>query len=206
MAINLTLSVALEGFLNYKTATGKSPHTLANYRSTSKSSRCSSRIIRNLRPSPVLICSIHFSDLNLKVNSVRLRGKGSGRDGMERLTYFSKRTSQALWKYLLPRLETIRENEVVFVAGEASEQNELDRNALRKMLSRLGERAGVANVHPHRFRHTFAINCLRNGGDVFTLQALLGHSSLEMVKRYARVAQADCEASHRTSPVDNWKL
>jgi len=66
---------------------------------------------------------------------------------------------------------------------------------------------GVADCHPHRFRHTFAIEYLRNGGNVLALQASLGHSSLEMVRVYARVAQADLENGHRVaSPVDNWRL
>ena len=73
------------------------------------------------------------------------------------------------------------------------------------IVSGMGKRAGVANARPHRFRHTFAVQFLRNGGDIFTLQMLLGHSSLEMVKHYAKLAAIDAEQAHRkASPADNW--
>lgn len=78
---------------------------------------------------------------------------------------------------------------------------------MRQLIASLGERAGVRKCHPHRFRHTFAITYLRSGGDVFTLQAMLGHSSLDMVQHYARLAQTDIEQAHRrASPADNWHL
>ena len=53
-------------------------------------------------------------------------------------------------------------------------------------------------------RHTFAINFLRNGGGVFALQSILGHSSLEMTRRYCQaMGFEDVVDEHaRASPID----
>jgi len=48
----------------------------------------------------------------------------------------------------------------------------------------------------HAFRHTFAVNYLRRGGSVFHLQKCLGHSSLEMTRRYANLMTEDLQAIH----------
>ncbi len=83
----------------------------------------------------------------------------------------------------------------------------MDRDVLRQVLKKIGLRAQVRHTHPHRFRHTFAITYLRAGGDVFTLQVTLGHSTLIMVQHYARVAVLDVEKAHRkASSADSWYL
>lgn len=74
------------------------------------------------------------------------------------------------------------------------------------MLNTIGKNAGVEKVYPHRFRHTFAIQFLRNGGNVALLKELLGHESIEMVMRYAKIAEQDIANAPAHSPADNWRL
>lgn len=109
------------------------------------------------------------------------------------------------WRFAARIQAGAGESNYLFTVGK--EGDGMDRKVVRRLLKRIGDRVGIKCVYPHRFRHTFATNYLRNGGDLLTLQTLLGHSSLEMVKRYARVVAADCAVAHeRADPVDNWKL
>ena len=72
-----------------------------------------------------------------------------------------------------------------------------------------GRKAGLKGVRcsPHTLRHTAAVKFLRNGGNVFSLQRLLGHASLEMTRRYCELADTEVKRAHLTaSPVDNLNL
>ena len=68
----------------------------------------------------------------------------------------------------------------------------LSENALREAIHRYNRKRGVQKTSLHLFRHTFArkflIDC---GGDAFTLQKLLGHSTLKMTKHYCAIFDAD---------------
>ena len=67
------------------------------------------------------------------------------------------------------------------------------------------KKAGIASARlsPHALRHFFALSFLKNGGDAMSLQKLLGHTSLEMVRRYVNMTDDDVMAKHRlASPLD----
>jgi len=145
------------------------------------------------------LCYLRIQDADLANRYVVVQGKGN----KERLLPIDAATSQTIWKYLAKR-DNPRPDDPLFITAE---NNPLDRQQLRHILDNLGGRAGIRSTHPHRFRHTFAITYLRNGGDIYTLQRCLGHTTLDMVKRYLAIAQSDVQAAHRrASPVANWKL
>ena len=144
------------------------------------------------------LCEATIKQVNFKTSHIQVFGKGS----KERSLPFSPRTAQVLWKYANHRIKN--PNDPLFLTQF---DRPMDRDRLLKSLVNIGQRAEVADVHPHRFRHTFAINYLRNGGDPWSLQMMLGHSSMEMVHRYLAIAQTDLDARHRiASPVENWRL
>jgi len=140
------------------------------------------------------------NDVDLNTGAVQVIPYLSGAKSRGRIVYISRATRSILWKYIETRANTF--GLFTTVKGSA-----LDRNDIANILNRLGNKCGIPRVRPHRFRHTFAIEYLRNGGDVFTLKTLLGHSSLDMVKRYLAIAQVDVESAHRrASPVEKWGL
>lgn len=145
------------------------------------------------------MCELKVKDVDLRNKFVLVFGKGS----KERSIPISPRTAQSIWRYF-----TTKPDQLVFMPAFSTDRGlGLDRANVLKQCKRIGERAGVQDCHPHRFRHTFAIQYLRNGGDIYTLQKILGHSTLDMVKRYLMIAQTDLTAAHRVaSPVTRWGL
>lgn len=140
------------------------------------------------------VARLTVADVRLDAREVYIAPYGTGKKTKSRTVPVGKATSTALWRYLA-QIE-IDTTQSLF---------RLSPRAIRGLILRLGKAAAVPHAHPHRFRHTFAIEYLRNGGDIFTLQRILGHSSLDMVRRYLNIAKADVQTVHRrASPVDRW--
>lgn len=79
----------------------------------------------------------------------------------------------------------------------------LTENALREAIFKYNRRRGVQKTSLHAFRHTFARKYLVDcQGDAFTLQRLLGHSTLQMTKHYCTIYDADIAKNYdRISPL-----
>ncbi|MDK2984536.1 MAG: integrase/recombinase XerD [Clostridia bacterium] len=78
------------------------------------------------------------------------------------------------------------------------------KRTIQGQIKEYGRMAGIENVRvsPHTFRHTFAKMWVMADGDILSLQEILGHSSVEMVRNYARLFQPDLKKKHaRYSPV-----
>lgn len=84
---------------------------------------------------------------------------------------------------------------------------QLQEYGLRSSIARYNKRRGVEKTSIHLFRHTFARKYLVDcGGNAFTLQRLLGHSTLDMTKHYCAIFDADIAKNYdRFSPLSQMK-
>jgi len=156
----------------------------------------SDQVIAQPRPPEAALPEI---ELSLR-SFVPVYGEVSAGEGMEPIDFVA-------YTRLKPAAETIRAFRVKGLCLEP-EIHEGDTLAgIQMAIKRLCARAGITGAKrgPHTFRHTAAINYLRNGGSEFTLQIMLGHSTLSMTRRYvSTLGEEDLIKAHQlASPVDN---
>lgn len=128
------------------------------------------------------IMGLTLGDLDFETDVAYVLGKGR----RSRAVPFGPRTANALRRYL--RLRVRHPFAQTTDAMWLGRKGALSNSGLRQMLERRGLEAGVENVHPHRFRHTFAHQWLAAGGQETDLMRLAGWRSREMVARYAASA------------------
>jgi site-specific recombinase XerD len=142
-------------------------------------------------------------DVDLRNKTLKVFGKGA----KERRLPIGKRLLAALWKYELHRPQPATGSiENLFLTQDGWP---LTKNRVETIIKTLGKKAGLQGVRcsPHTFRHTFCIEFLRNGANLFSLQQMTGHSSLEVLRGYVALAESDIKIAHQKfSPVDNLNL
>jgi site-specific recombinase XerD len=145
------------------------------------------------------LCNLHFDDAHIEEGYLKVIGKGN----KERMVPIGSTAQKTLWRYVFHfRPEPLGEsNNYLFLTLDGKR---LQSNAVKLLLKRWGRRAGVPRLHAHLCRHTYATNFLNHKcGDVFRLQQILGHTTLEMVRRYVHYASAqDIMQNRVSSPLD----
>lgn len=136
-------------------------------------------------------------DVDFDAGLARVVGKGK----RERYAPFGAKTAQALDRYLRARSKRPQSDDV---ALWLSRRGPLGAEAVRVMLRKRGDQAGVAGVHPHRFRHTMAHVWLHMGGQEQDLMEIAGWRSRQMLGRYGKSAAAKraADAHRRLKPGD----
>ena len=135
--------------------------------------------------------------MDLATGTVRVR---HGKGGKGRVTFLGKKAMRMLKKYLEDR-QGISEDEPLWIS---THDQRMAYGGLRSLVRRRAKAAGVPAPTLHSFRRAFAINSLRNGADVYSLQRLMGHSDLTMLRRYLKQTEGDLHEAHRKAgPVDN---
>lgn len=138
---------------------------------------------------------LNWDDINLKTGVVRVK-EGKGRKF--RIGVTGVNTRRALLKYR-SEIDCSLTNPVF----QTQSGTRFTAPGLRSWMMRLSDRTKI-HITPHALRRTFATLSIRAGMDVFQLQILLGHSSLEMTRHYVRLVDEDLIRTHKAhGPVDN---
>lgn len=142
-------------------------------------------------------CDLKVDAVDLKARQAKVYGKG----GKYRVVFFSPHTALALTRYISRR--KLATAYVFAGTGGSNAGDRIETNGARQLLNRLCDRAGIRHINPHLFRHTFATNFLRMGGDIHMLQRILGHADVSTtVRNYAHLMTDDLATAHdRFSPM-----
>lgn len=144
------------------------------------------------------LAGVSARDVDLEGRSIRVMGKGR----KQRDLPLGRTSARALQRYR-NAVDGLQHDDPFFISYRGKR---LDRSVITGMVSEYGKAASIAGVRcsPHTLRHTGAKRFILAGGDVFTLQKLLGHTSLIMVRRYVELASIDVAVQHeRYSPADS---
>jgi site-specific recombinase XerD len=128
------------------------------------------------------LIGLTLNDVDLSEQLALVHGKG----GRVRAVPYGIRTTDTLRKYLKARRRhPLATSTSAFWLGR---KGPLSDSGVRQLLERRAEEAGIAHLHPHRFRHTFAHRWLAEGGQEQDLMRLAGWKSREMLARYGASA------------------
>lgn len=147
------------------------------------------------------VCNLDVADLITdREGSILKIRQGKGK--RDRENPVSPKAVMAITRYLVKiRGKDVKGGDPLFISQR---KRRMCPSSVLTMVHRAAVRAGIDEAYVHKFRHTFAIYFLRNGGDPLTLQRILGHATLTMTNRYVEMVTDDLSRVHaKASPLTN---
>lgn len=143
------------------------------------------------------LCALNKDEVDLDRGEFSVRGKG----GKLRLVFLSDRARKAIDDFVDSRTDV---DEALFIRIPKNEsfknygELRLTPRSVQRIIGKYAKIAGIIgkNVSPHSLRHSFATDLLRNGADIRSVQALLGHSSVTTTQIYTHVTDKQLREVH----------
>ena len=133
------------------------------------------------------VCGLNRADVDFDNLECTVLGKGN----KERTVYLDSVAAMQLQKYLDSRED---DGEALFIGKGTSR---MQPGGIRKCLRVIGDRAGVPNVHPHRFRRTLATNLIKHGMPIQEVANILGHEKLDTTMMYVYLDKQSVKNSYK---------
>lgn len=149
------------------------------------------------------LISLNRDQINLKTREFRVAGKG----GKHRIVFLSPEAAEAIDDYIRLRDDDFLPVFVNHGRGKANkkdnlvtslgEKRRLSATMVQYFIRNFAKRAGlVKHVTPHKLRHSFATELLKNGADIRSVQDMLGHSSITTTQLYTHLTNRRLKETH----------
>jgi site-specific recombinase XerD len=136
------------------------------------------------------LIALNRDQINLETREFRVAGKG----GKYRIVFLSPEAAEAIAEYLrlrrddLPPVFASHGRGGARLQAVSSNKGRLTATMVQYLIRNLARRAGlVKRVTPHKLRHSFATELLKNGADIRSVQEMLGHSSITTTQIYTHL-------------------
>jgi len=144
------------------------------------------------------LCSLNRDEIDVKRGELAIRGKG----GKIRLVFLSDEAKKNIQEYLSKRSDA---DEALFIRIPKNqnfskyENLRLTPRSIQRIIKKYSIKAGIVGkkISPHTLRHSFATDLLRNGADIRSVQAMLGHASVTTTQIYTHVTDKQLREVHQ---------
>lgn len=141
------------------------------------------------------LCNVRIEDIDFYNDEIRLTQVKNKKPHIIPLSIALKKVLQ---EYLIHRKGNL--DDYLFITQYGKQ---MAKDSVTSAITKYNKKRGVSKTSIHLFRNTFAKSWIMNGGDIFRLQKILGHSSLDMVRVYVEIFGGDLKKDFTSrNPLD----